>query len=344
MVLSMKKLVKKTFNSKEAGQWNPGFVPGLLLITLSQLQVACSVERPHSILDPAGPIADHIATLWWQMFWVYGLVFVVTLGLLFLALRSRRRDGSPLGSRFVFMAGVAIPALILVGMLVLTLRVMGNLHATSEDLHVKIISHHWWFEVQYPEHGVIDANEIHVPVGSMVRFELSSSGMIHSFWVPRLGGKRDMLPDYYTELHLQADEPGVYHGTCTEYCAGVHALMGFRLVAHEPEDFARWLEQAAEPPQASVDPHLQRGQEVFMRSSCAGCHTVKGVSPGKLGPDLTMIGARRTLGAGTLENNRGNLAGWIANPQAIKPGNGMPLSYLEPEDLHALVDYLWSLQ
>lgn len=340
----LKKIVKKIHNNKETGQRTPGLFSGFLLVMMSQSLAACSVEHPHSILDPAGPAAGHITTLWWQMFWVYGLVFVVTLGLLFLALRSRRREGAPLGSRFVFIAGVAIPALILVGMLVLTLRVMGNLHTTSEDLHVKVISHHWWFEVHYPEHGIVDANEIHVPVGRTVRFDLNAAGVIHSFWVPRLGGKRDMLPDYYTELHLQADEPGVYHGTCTEYCAGAHALMGFRLVAHEPEDFARWLEKAAEPPPPPVDPHLQRGQEVYMDGGCAGCHTITDVSYGTMGPDLTLIGSRRTLGAGTLENSRENLAGWIADPQVIKPGNEMPLSYLEPEDLQALVDYLWSLQ
>ncbi len=341
--MSIQKSVKNLRKGRAAGQRNPSLY-GFLLLSISLPLVACRVERPHSILDPAGPAADQIATLWWQMFWVYGVVFIITLGLLFLALRSRRRDGSPLGSRFVFMAGIAIPALILVGMLVLTLRVMGNLHASSEDFQVKVISHHWWFEVQYPEYGVADANEIHVPVGSMVRFELSAAGVIHSFWVPRLGGKRDMLPDYYTELYLQADEPGVYQGTCTEYCAGVHALMGFRLVAHEPKDFARWLERAAEPPPTPADSHLQRGQEVFMGSSCAGCHTIKDLSQGTIGPDLTLIGARHTLGAGTLDNNRGNLAGWIANSQALKPGNEMPLSYLEPEDLLALVDYLWSLQ
>lgn len=317
---------------------------GVLLLLTTLLLTGCEVERPHSILDPAGPAAGLISDLWWRMFWVYGLVFVITLTLLVLALFARRRESPALGFRFVFVAGIAIPALIMVIMLVDTLRVMGHLHATSEDLHVQVISHHWWFEVQYPEQGVTDANEIHVPVGSMVRFELISDGVMHSFWVPRLGGKRDMLPDYYTELYLQADEPGVYHGTCTEYCAGVHALMGFRLVAHEPEDFARWVEKAAEPPPAPTDPHLQRGREAFMSGGCGACHTIKGVSRGTMGPDLTLIGGRHTLGAGTLDNNRGNLAGWIANPQAIKPGNMMPKSYLEPEDLNALVDYLWSLQ
>lgn len=321
-----------------------GTGPGTLLLVAVLLLTGCNVERPHSILDPAGPAASHITTLWWQMFWVYGLVFVVTLALLVLALYSRRREGSPLGFRFVFTAGVAIPAVILLVMLVITLRVMGHLHSTSEDFHVKVISHHWWFEVQYPGYEVVDANEIHVPAGSMVRFELSAKGMVHGFWIPRLGGKRDMLPDYYNELYLQADEPGLYHGSCTEYCAGVHALMGFRLVAHEPEDFARWLEAAAQPPPDPTNPHLQRGQEAFMRSGCAGCHTIKGVSRGIIGPDLTLVGARHTLGAGTLNNSRGHLAGWIANPQAIKPGNMMPMFHLEPEDLHALVDYLWSLQ
>jgi len=326
------------------GETKRGLYPGLLLLPALFTLIGCTTDRPRSFLDPAGPAAEQIASLWWKMFWVYGLVFVVTMALLILALSARRREGSPLGSRFVFTAGFAIPALILVVMLVITLQVMGHLRPTEEDLRIKVTSHHWWFEVEYPDHGVVDANEIHVPVGSMVRLDLHSAGIVHSFWVPKLGGKRDMLPDYYNELYLQADQPGVYHGTCTEYCAGVHALMGFRLVAHEPQDFARWLDQAAEPPFAPEEPGLQRGREVFMSSGCAGCHTIKGVSRGTMGPDLTLVGARHTLGAGTLENSRGNLSGWIANSQAIKPGNKMPRSYIDPDDLHALVDYLWSLQ
>ncbi len=326
------------------GEKKSGHPPGLLLLPVVFALVGCATDGPRSFLDPAGPAAEQIASLWWKMFWVYGLVFVVTMALLILALSARRREGSPLGNRFVFTAGVAIPALILIVMLVITLQVMGNLRPTGEDLRVKVTSHHWWFEVEYPGHGVLDANEIHVPVGSQVRFDLHSAGIVHSFWVPKLGGKRDMLPDYYNELYLQADKPGVYHGTCTEYCAGVHALMGFRLVAHEPQDFAGWLEDAAEPPPDPAEPGLQRGREVFMSSGCAGCHTIKGVSGGTIGPDLTLIGARHTLGAGTMENSRGNLAGWIANSQAIKPGNKMPRSYIEANDLHALVDYLWSLK
>lgn len=318
--------------------------PGFFLLLTVFLLAGCGTERPHSILDPAGPAAELIAGLWWRMLWVYGLVFIATLVLLILALVVRRRETNVLGFRFVFLTGVAIPTVILIIMLVDTLRVMGQLHAHEEDLRIKVVSHHWWFEVQYPGYDVIDANEIHIPTGKTVRFDLISEGVIHSFWVPRLGGKRDMLPDHFTELHLKANQPGVYQGTCTEYCAGTHALMNFRLVAHEPEDFTRWLEFAAQQPHAPEDAYLQRGREAFMRGGCAACHAVKGVSRGILGPNLTLVGARLTLGAGTIENNKGNLAGWIANSQAIKPGNMMPKIYLEPEDLHALVDYLWSLQ
>jgi cytochrome c oxidase subunit II len=323
-----------------------GLFAGLLLpVILTALAAGgCGGGRPHSILDPAGPAARHIEGLWWQMFWVYGLVYLFTLVFLVLALRARRRENSPIGFRFVFLAGVVFPTLILVVMLVITVQVTIRLHREGDDFQVKVTSHHWWFEVKYPGHGIVDANEINIPAGSRVRFELISRGVIHSFWVPRLGGKMDLLPDHHTELHLQADYAGVYQGTCTEYCAGPHALMGFRLVAREPEDFAAWLARAAEPRPLPTDPRLQSGMEVFRNAGCAACHAIKGVAAGKAGPDLTLIGARSTLGAGTIPSNAGNLAGWIANPQMIKPRNLMPRSYLEPEELHALVDYLLSLR
>jgi cytochrome c oxidase subunit 2 len=294
------------------------------------------------MLDPAGPHAEHIAGLSWQMFGIYGLVFFLTLLLLVLALIARRREKPALGSHFVFMAGIAVPTLILVVMLVVTIRVTVKLAEEGEHLRVQVIGHHWWFEVRYPEHAIVDANEIHVPAGSMVRFELSSGGVIHSFWVPRLGGKRDLLPDHPTVLHLQADRPGVYHGTCTEFCGGPHALMAFRLVAHEPADFARWRRDLSRPRPDPSDPQLLRGREVFLNGGCAGCHTIRGVAQGKVGPDLTLVGARRTLGAGQIPNSPGNMMGWIANPQTIKPRNLMPRSYLPPDDLHAVVAYLRS--
>jgi cytochrome c oxidase subunit II len=310
---------------------------------LGTLAVGCQRNLPASILAPAGPHAEHIERLWWQMLIVYGIVFVITLALLAMALLARKRDESVLGSRFVFVAGIAIPAVILVIMLIADLRVGRAISSDREDLHVQVIGHGWWFEVRYPEYGIVDANEIHVPAGGMVRFELSSASMAHSFWVPRLGGKRDQLPDHPNELRLEASQPGVYHGFCTEYCAGPHARMAFRLVAHEPARFERWLAQRQQPVSEPADPRLLRGKEAYLRSGCASCHAIRGVSEGAIGPDLTLVGSRLTLGAGQFENCKGVLAGWIADPQALKPGNLMPASYLSPEDLHSMVDYLLGL-
>ncbi len=162
---------------------------------------------------------------------------------------------------------------------------------------IDVTSHHWWFEVRYPDRGIVDANEIHIPVGKVVQFELLSRGAVHSFWVPRLGGKRDMLPDHPLELRLSADRPGVYRGTCTEYCVGPHALMAFRVVAHEPEDFERWLLYHEKPPHPPTDPLLLKGRDVFLNEGCAACHSIRGLSKSDTGPDLTLLGSRRTLGA-----------------------------------------------
>jgi cytochrome c oxidase subunit II len=323
---------------------NPYAIFRFLFSMSAPLLSGCTVRLPHSILDPAGPQAAHIADLWWQMFTVYGIVYVVTLLLLALALFAGKRERSLFGSGFVIVAGIAIPTIILVIMLISDIRVHKSISHDREDFQVQVIGHGWWFEVRYPDHGIVDANEIHIPLESIVRFELSSAGMIHSFWVPRLGGKRDQLPDHPNELRLEASEPGVYHGTCTEYCAGQHARMDFRLVAHPREEFEQWLLHRRQPLPVPTEPGLIRGREVYQEAGCAACHAVRGLSEADTGPDLTHIGARLTLGAGQFANTPGALAGWIANSQALKPRNLMPPTYLPPEDLHALVEYLWSLK
>lgn len=315
-----------------------------LPVAATILSSGCEADRPHSILDPAGPHAQHIADLWWQMFAVLGIVFAATLLALVLALTARRSEKPLLGSRFVIITGIAIPTIIVVALLIQSMRVMSSISGDSGEIRIQVVSHHWWFEVRYPDHGIVDANEIHVPTGRTVLFELRSSGMVHSFWVPRLGGKRDLLPDHPTELTLKADKPGIYQGTCTEYCAGPHALMAFRLVAHEPEEFRHWLRKAKRQPPVPTDQGLQHGRSVFINAGCGACHSISGLSEANAGPDLTLIGSRLTLGAGELPNIRGNLSGWIADPQSLKPGNMMPRFYLSPEELHALVDYLESLK
>jgi cytochrome c oxidase subunit 2 len=296
------------------------------------------------MLNPAGPAAARIERIWWEMFVVYGTIYIIALALLLWALVSRKRDRSPLGTWFVFISGIAIPTVILVIMLAIAVHDTMELGHGEAEFKVKVIGHHWWFEVRYPDLDIVEANEINIPAGVMTRFELQSHGVVHSFWVPRLGGKRDMLPDHPTHLTLMANRPGEFRGTCTEYCAGPHALMTFRVIAHARQDFERWAAERRQPPPEPTVPQLRRGRDVFVQGGCSACHSIKGLSEANAGPDLTLLGSRRTLGAGTIGHTRGSLAGWIANPQEIKPGNLMPRSYLSPDDLHAVTEYLRSLK
>ena len=206
----------------------------------------------------------------------------------------------------------------------------------------------WWWRVAYLDsegrEAFQDANEIHIPVGRPVVFELDSADVIHSFWVPRLGGKKDMIPGRRNYLRLQADAPGSYGGQCAEYCGGPHALMGLVVVAHEPAAFEAWRARQAAP--AANAAMVTRGSEVFRASGCGACHTVNGTGfNGLAGPDLSHVGSRRTLGAGILPNNQGTLGGWISDSQAIKPGNRMPAyPVLSGEDLRAVSAWLDSLE
>jgi cytochrome c oxidase subunit II len=203
----------------------------------------------------------------------------------------------------------------------------------------------WWWEVRYPEQSIIIANEIHIPAGEPVKLELASVDVIHSFWVPQLHGKRDMIPGIENVFTIQADEPGVYRGQCGEYCGTQHANMAFHVVAHPRDEFDAWRAERTKPRTEPATAEERRGFEVFMNAGCAQCHAVRGTqAKGNVGPDLTHLGSRRTIGAALLPNTRGNLAGWIADPQAIKPGVKMPRSYLPADDLLDLVTYLESLQ
>ncbi len=316
---------------------------GISLAVLLFSQVAGATIATEHMLNPAGPAAARIEGIWWEMLLVYGAVYLITLAALVWALALRKRERRLPGTRFVFITGIAIPTVILVVMLIAAIRDTVGLGGKEPGFRVKVISHHWWFEVRYPELGIVDANEINIPAGVVTDFELQSSAVVHSFWVPRLGGKRDMLPDHPTYLQLTADRPGIFRGTCTEYCAGPHALMAFRLIAHEQASFDEWVRQRRGPPAEPTEPRLVRGRQVFSREGCMACHAIRGLSRARAGPDLTLVGTRGTLGAGTIANSEGGLAGWIANPQAIKPGNMMPRSFMSPEDLHALTAFLRSL-
>lgn len=324
------------------------FFPAVAAGALLAMLHGCHQEHRQSALHPAGPAAERIADLWWLMLAVLGGVFLVTMLLALVAILRHRRSsepGRPVGQWFIVAGGIVLPAVILVGLLIASLFTTVGLHPPGEPVTIRVTGHQWWWEVEYPEQGIVTANELHIPVGRPVRLELKTADVIHSFWTPNLHGKMDLLPELTNTLVLQASRPGVFRGQCAEYCGIQHAWMAFEVVALAEEDFVAWVEARQQQSPDPTEPLAARGREVFTTAGCNTCHTVRGEkAEGEVGPDLTHIGSRRTIGAGLLPNNKGNLTGWVANPQALKPGNKMPRSYLESEDLHAVVEYLRSLQ
>ena len=310
----------------------------------------CGRTSP-SALDPHGPGADRVAKLWWLLFWISAVVFAVVTVLVLVALLGRRGDRDTLvrrggGETLIVIGGVIVPAIVLTAVYVVGLRDLRALTVPAHtDLTVEVTGHDWWWEVHYPDQGIVSANEIHVPVGRPVRLVLTSRDVIHSFWVPQLTVKTDLIPGHTNTTWVQASRPGSFRGQCAEYCGLQHAKMAILVIADPPDAFARWLANERQPATASADPLAVRGRLALERNSCAACHTVRGTAAsGTLGPDLSHFGGRRTIGAGALANTRGNLGGWIVNSQTVKPGNKMPPQPLTPEELQALLAYLESLK
>ena len=308
-----------------------------------------------SALDPAGVQAARIEWLWWLMFWVCTGVFAAVLLALALAVRRGRSADPWRPAESTLAKGVAaatgVTIAILFGLLfasVGTGRAIGSL-THPEPLAIEIVGYQWWWDVQYlhpqPSMRVRTANEIHLPVGRPVKFSLKSGDVIHSFWIPNLHGKTDLVPGRQNSTWLQVDRPGVYRGQCGEYCGLQHANMALVVVAEPSEDFERWLagQRPTAPPPATPEQH--RGLQVVERGPCAMCHTIRGtIAGGRMGPDLTHFATRSTIAAGAAPNTRGHLAGWIADPQHLKPGNRMPSTGLSSEDLQAVVAYLETLR
>jgi cytochrome c oxidase subunit 2 len=238
--------------------------------------------------------------------------------------------------------------LLLLSMSVITGKALDSLD-NEGALSIELTGQQWWWRARYLDDDasqiVITANELHIPVGRPVRFELTSNDVIHSFWVPNLHGKRDLVPGHRTSLVLQADRAGVYRGQCAEFCGHGHADMALWIIAESPAAFAAWRKQQLTPPPAPATEQQKRGQEVFLSGPCVLCHAVSGtVAQASVGPDLSHLMTRRSLGADALPNTRGHLAGWILNSQSSKPGNHMPNLSLPAEDLHALLSYLETLR
>jgi cytochrome c oxidase subunit II len=307
-----------------------------------------------SALHPAGPGAASISQLWWLMFWTCTVIYVLVMAALVVAVRRQRADRTAPDERTLLRSVVAASGatlVILVGLLfasVVTGRAIGSL-GSAEGLVVDITGNQWWWDVEYhnpvPSLVVRTANELHLPVGRQVRIQLKSNDVIHSFWVPNLQGKMDLIPGRQTVLWLQADTPGVYRGQCAEYCGLQHAHMAFSVIVESSDDFERWLmaqRQSAPPP---ATPEQQQGLEVIERGPCAMCHAIRGTDAGgRTAPDLTHLATRSTIAAGTAPNTRGYLAGWIADPQHLKPGAKMPATGLSAEELQAVLAYLETLK
>jgi cytochrome c oxidase subunit 2 len=221
--------------------------------------------------------------------------------------------------------------------------------AGRDDLTIRIGGLQWWWSVEYlgpdPAKGIVAANEIHVPAGRNVRLLLQGDDVIHSFWVPSLAGKQDLIPGRVNEITIRAERPGIYRGQCAEFCGLQHAHMGFLVTADTLEDFSKWIDAQRAPAANAADEEIAAGRDVFMRKPCAGCHTIRGTqASGSTGPDLTHVGGRAFIAAGLLPTSRGALAAWIADPQTLKPGNNMPLVPLAPDELRAVSAYLASLK
>lgn len=314
-----------------------------------------------SALDSSGPLAGRIEKFWWFAFFTASAVYLATVGALWWAARRARQreergevlaeaDAEPGMTRGVTWATAATVVILLV--FLVTDLSLGRTLSPVPDKHpltIEVTGHQWWWDVAYADtspHGRFNtANEIHVPVGRPILFVLQSQDVIHSIWVPNLAGKKDLIPGYTQSWWFQADTAGMYRGQCAEFCGMQHAKMAFQVVAEPPEKFAQWVSQQRLPAVNATDSVASRGREVFLTGQCAMCHSIEGTSAGShAGPDLTHLASRRTIAAGTLPNTRGALAGWIVDPQRIKPGTRMPPNQLKPQDLEALLTYLQTLK
>jgi cytochrome c oxidase subunit 2 len=311
-----------------------------------------------TVLGPSSPPAHAVWGLFTFQWIVATIVYVIVIAtLIYAVVRARRREAGdmyasdPLLGKWVG-GGVIATIVILFAYLLYDFGVGRAVAAPLREphpLHISITGHQWWWDVHYedtvPQHQLTTANEIHVPTGRPVLFTLNSTDVIHSFWVPNLNGKRDLIPGHPNDAWFQADTPGVYRGQCAEFCGLEHAKMAIVVVAQSPADYERWYASQLQPAKAPVDSVSKAGQQVFMAGPCAMCHAIGGTPAGAhLGPDLTHVGSRLTLAAGVLPNTRANMAGWIVDPQSIKPGSNMPSNNLSPADLRALLNYLEGLK
>ena len=309
-----------------------------------------------SVIDPRGPGAAAILHLSWPIFGMCILVYVAVIAVLFWSVLRRRRDtddSADTSRRItrVVTAATAFTVLTIAGFTVGSVAAGHGLSSPSGAgaITVDVIGHQWWWEFQYrdvtPSDGVTSPNELHIPVGVRVVLNVSSRDVIHSFWVPNLHGKRDLIPGMTTTTWIQADTPGTYRGQCAEFCGYQHAHMSLVVVAEPMSDFLAWIANQRQPAADPSTEDARRGRDLFVQSSCVLCHTIRGTHAGsRLGPELTHVASRMSIAAGTLPNTADAVTKWIADPQVYKPGVRMPASTLRDGDLRAVASYVRSLR
>ena len=320
------------------------------------------LQAPHyaqqSMIDPAGTKAGAINDFWHFLIVTASIVTAIVFITLFIALAKRRRPADPEApgeqrslTRWV-TGSVAVTLVIIVVFLFMDFR-LGRAIATPPQrtpLRVNVIGHQWWWEFQYPDSAtpgnwISTANELHIPVGRRVLLRMSARDVIHSFWVPNLSGKKDLIPGHDTETWIEADSAGIYRGQCAEFCGLQHAKMALLVIAEPERQFEQWALGARGAALAPADSTAKAGEQVFLTGGCSVCHAIGGtMAGGTVGPNLTHFGSRLTIAAASLPNTKGNLGGWIVDPQRIKPGSFMPPNALEPDQLEALLAYLEGLK
>lgn len=351
---------------------------------LGLLLAGCGTENlPQSALDPAGPIARAEDNLWDIVFFIAVVVFVLVQGaILYAVFRFRDRGGDDIpkqvaGNTRLEILWTIIPALILVGIAVPTVRTIFEVARDPGDeaLQVRVVGKQYWWEFEYmggEGQGVVTANELHIPAGRPVYLHMQalsatqpdpgmaenpevaqpvSAGVIHSFWVPRLAGKQDVVPGHTRRMTIEADEPGVYPGQCAEFCGLSHARMRFEVIAQEPAEFEQWLTEQAQPAASPDDQLAQRGEELFETATCTACHAIGGYEQNsgaaanvRIAPNLTHFASRSKFAGEILDNTDENVKKWLTNPPGVKPGAQMPNLGLSQDDIDALAAYLRTLK
>ena len=308
----------------------------------------------HSITEPRSPEARSINRSYWLLFWLAAGVYVVVITLVLVAIARRRRATEPdrrerFDNRLITIGGLAIPIVILGIVAVVTVRVANDLSpagaAASAPVQITVEGKDWWWRIEYPNDGVVTANEIHVPVGQAVDITLISDDVIHSLWIPELNGKQDLVPGQVNHLRFTADTIGTFLGRCAEFCGIQHARMLFVVFVDSDTDYRAWLADNRAAATAASGGQAQLGERIVTTTSCAGCHTVRGTpADGTVGPDLTHVGSRSTIAAGVLPNTPADMRHWLDKTQTVKHGALMPELDLSNADLDALVAYLEGLK